>query len=185
MSSEEAVEYWCGKLKSFSPLLLRASDRERQITYKTQLGIVLDELQSASKNSRSSLLAVSQAALSNVLYRIFKVDDICFGNVFSGRTMPLDGIDRLVFPTFNTVPVRINLSQYTSNADVIESLHTSSIESQNHILVPLRMIQSALGYSETRLFEVLLLVQHDSYTIRKDIWNIESDRGTMRVSFIS
>jgi hypothetical protein len=123
-----------------------------------------------------------QASLAKSLAYLFQNNDVCFGNVVSGRTFSVDGLDRLVFPTFNTVPVRIDLTRKRSNLELVTALQGLSTASQDFQLVPLRLIQSHLGFGRSGLFSALLLLQRGQYELDSKIWELKEDVGNMDVS---
>ncbi|KAF2673972.1 hypothetical protein BT63DRAFT_172487 [Microthyrium microscopicum] len=176
--SQKNLQYWAKKLDSFSPTLFRAETRK---PYKSTTANIIDLslFNRKSYDISASLLSASQATLANVVGSVFGKDDICFGTIVSGRIYPLDGLERLVFPTFNTIPVRVDISEYSEALSLIQDLQNLSIESQEYQLTPLRAIQSHLGFSQAGLFNILLLVQHESYILDETVWTLQSDVGNM------
>ncbi|OJJ94691.1 hypothetical protein ASPACDRAFT_37457 [Aspergillus aculeatus ATCC 16872] len=57
---------------------------------------------------------ILKAAWSLLLARYTTSDDVLFGHVLSGRTIPLPGVAEMMGPTIATVPVRVQLSRAES-----------------------------------------------------------------------
>ncbi|KAH8200625.1 hypothetical protein TruAng_005222 [Truncatella angustata] len=88
----------------------------------------LSSLQAKLRTNGFSLLSLCQAAWFETLATVMQCPDICFGNVFSGRSVPLGDIDNLVAPCFNTVPLQI---------DQLVSLKTTDRKSSQGHIIPL------------------------------------------------
>lgn len=52
-----------------------------------------------------------QAAWAIVLGRLSKKDDLVFGQLVSGRSLPIDDIDKIMGPCVNILPVRVKLQK--------------------------------------------------------------------------
>jgi amino acid adenylation domain-containing protein len=60
-----------------------------------------------SNKSPHTLSTLAEAAWGVLLGRYFDSEDVCFGIVRSGRTVPVPGIDTLIGPTLATIPRRL------------------------------------------------------------------------------
>jgi hypothetical protein len=180
--NEIATTFWVIKLQSLKPILLRARIGASHGIWKHYLDLPLSVMEAACQTSSTSLLSLVQAALAKSLAYLLQSNDVCFGNVVSGRTFPVDGLDRLVFPTFNTIPVRANLTRTRSNIELLTTLQEWNAASQDFQLVPLRLIQGHLGFGRSGLFSALLLLQPGLYELDPEIWELKADVGNMDVS---
>lgn len=136
-----------------------------------------------SKHS-TTMLSLAQAMWMKTLSTAQSYFDVCCGNVVSGRSVPVDGIESLVAPCFNTIPVRVDLSKYRSNLNLIKALQRVNIDSLPYQLTPLRRIQAQAGTNGTRLFDSLVLLQQDTTDLDPAIWSLEGDSGVMDVSVV-
>jgi len=116
---------------------------------------------------------------------MFDTSDVCFGNIYSGRTLPLENLRKLIAPTFNTLPVRIDLSRCRTNSALLNYLQNFNNDALDFQLVPLRAIQNRLHMGGTGLFSTLFLLQHSPYELDTQIWTLERDMGNMNVGLIS
>jgi amino acid adenylation domain-containing protein len=173
----------CYKPKLTSNVVSRlAKTRTRELAY--ELDLTLSEATVRTRELGVSLLALVQAGWAMTLGRIFKTEDVCFGNVFNGRSLPIEGISELVAPCFNTVPIRMDLSRSQRNLDVMKAFYSINMELMNYQFTPLRRIQSMISDVGNRaLFDTLLLLQQPSRSLDHSLWTLERDDGEMDVKF--
>lgn len=131
-----------------------------------------------------SLLSVIQAAWAKILHFYLGEDDICFGNVVSGRALPEKDLERLVAPCFNTLPVRLNFDFSNSNIDMVRQLHRFNIDSSGFQLTPLRRIQNHLLKEGGHLFDSIVILQQPSIPLNGSIWELQEDKGSMDVPVV-
>jgi amino acid adenylation domain-containing protein len=184
MRSNHALDFWCSKLDGFQPLFLTPPVSRRQISTTYTLAHSFSDIEAAARSLHVSLMILLQAAWTKVLHSMFDKDDVCFGNIFSGRTLPLENIHKLIAPTFNTLPVRIDVSRCRTNSALLSSLQNFNNDALDFQLVPLRAIQNRLRMGGTGIFPTLFLLQHSSYELDSQIWTLERDMGNMNVSLI-
>ncbi|KAG9255576.1 nonribosomal siderophore peptide synthetase [Emericellopsis atlantica] len=139
----------------------------------------LETLNHRLKGLGVSMLAACQAAWAVTLSISYKSTDICFGNVNSGRTADVDSIERLVAPTFNTIPLRVDLSTASHGHSLLEYFHRLSLNVFPYQFTPLRLVQKISGCQGVGLFETLLLLQQPLHPMDDRVWILEEDKGTM------
>ncbi|PNS17152.1 Nonribosomal peptide synthetase 2 [Sphaceloma murrayae] len=137
-----------------------------------------DQMHSFQKKYSVSMLALVQAAWSQVLSVLQDTSDLCFGNVVSGRTVPVEGVERLVAPCFNTLPVRASMNDLKDNLELVQHLHRLNVDSLAYQLTPLRRTQQRLQ-SGLRLFDSLVLLQQDEQHLDPSIWTFNGEKGDM------
>ncbi len=165
---------------------LESDRKSRKSAIVTQdISVLLGVVHNTIQEAGISLLSVCQASFAALLSIIVGEEDICFGNVMSGRSVTIDRIDGLVAPCFNTVPVRTRLSELSRSIDSAKSFLSLNANIPEHQFTPTRHIQSLLhriNSISARLFDTLLIVQQPSRPLNESIWNIEKDDGFMDVS---
>ena len=122
--------------------------------------ILTSELETAARSLFSSSQTIFQAAYALILSSYLGTPDICFGTVFSGRTMPVVGIEDIVGPCISTLPIRVDVSTSATLMDLVQDLNSINRKHLDHSMVPLRDIKLA-GNIEPRqpLFDTLLIWQ--------------------------
>ncbi|KAK6003449.1 hypothetical protein QM012_009220 [Aureobasidium pullulans] len=182
-SAEQADEFFGDQLQGFIPKPFNNSaasgSREGFDMVTNSLDCSHDEVERFLAKHSTTMLSLVQAMWAKTLSASQCYPDICFGNVVSGRSVPVDGIESLVAPCFNTIPTRADLSQHRSNLSLIKALQKGNIESLPYQLTPLRHIQAQAGTNGQRLFDSLVLLQQTSTDLDGDIWTRESETGVM------
>ncbi|KAF7682086.1 nonribosomal peptide synthetase 2 [Alternaria burnsii] len=101
-----------------------------------------------------------QAATAYVLSLYNGTADVTLGNVSSGRTIPVAGVEDIIGPCIATVPFRIDLNNAHSTHDLLHLTQTLNRESLKHSTIPLRDIVRAGNVPPgTQLFDVLFVWQ--------------------------
>ncbi|TAQ91641.1 hypothetical protein B7494_g92 [Chlorociboria aeruginascens] len=139
----------------------------------------LSWIESRAKKHETSLLAIFQTLWATILSSRLQETDICFGNVVSGRTVSVEGIERLVAPCFNTIPARlqdIHKLSYLESFRILQNLNANSFPFQ---FTPLRRIQSKYSANGSRIFDTLFILQQSSRDLDSSIWSISEDNGVM------
>ncbi|KAH8902109.1 non-ribosomal peptide synthetase [Coniochaeta sp. PMI_546] len=190
--SPTSEDFWKEQLLDFKPVELpRSSIPTTAKTSKTHdihtadIHITLRDITERTKNLGCSLLSVCQAAWALVLTIILDVEDVCFGNVVSCRSVDVDGVEKLVAPCFNTVPIRANLADIRQNIDLIKALHALNPQVIQHQFTSLRRIQSLVFPGEVnRVFDTLLILQQPARSLDHKIWSLERDDGEMDIPLV-
>ncbi|KAF1987350.1 nonribosomal peptide synthetase-like protein 2 [Aulographum hederae CBS 113979] len=189
--SDEALNFWRNSVEGFVPKFLPSTSGSEQQLDTQQLAAIqrevlplaLSALESSCKKLSTTLLALAQCAWAKTLAICLGVPDVCFGNVVSGRAVP-DGIERLMAPCFNTVPIRADLESYRSNIELMKALQDFNAESLAHNLTPLRRIQAVAPNGPSKLLDTLLLLQQSSYELDSEIWELKEDSGEMDLPLV-
>ncbi|EEY23903.1 conserved hypothetical protein [Verticillium alfalfae VaMs.102] len=129
--------------------------------------------------------ALGQATWAILLGIVSDQDDVCFGNVMSGRTLPVSGIERLVAPCFNTVPIRIGTIRRMQVTELLTKLHVLNSKLLDHQFTSLRSIQKLVSRPGRSLFDTMLLLQPPKKELDSAIWEVAEDTGGMDVPLLS
>lgn len=183
---ETTEDFWKGYLNKMKPRPLpRLPTTETGRDVLTQpLNVSFSEVDAKLKTLNVSMLALLEASWSSVLRVVLQSDDVCFGNVVSGRSVAVDDIDKLVAPCFNTIPTRINFEEMKRNIDVVRSFQVLNPELLQYQFTPLRRIQSLCSTNGTRLFDTLLLLQQTPRPLDQSLWILERDDGEMDLPLV-
>ncbi|KAF4461096.1 hypothetical protein FALBO_12088 [Fusarium albosuccineum] len=180
-------QFWLQHFQAYRPSVLFAqltTSEMDQSTHTTSLDLPLAELQARIRDLGTTLLSVCQASWAAVLAMAYRRLDVCFGNVVSGRTLNIEGLDRLVAPCFNTIPVRANFSSNWSNLDLVKHLQKLNTELLAYQFTPLRLVQRTVNRTGKHLFDTLLLLQQPLQDIDKNVWMLEGDSGDMDIPLV-
>ncbi|HLO03218.1 MAG TPA: condensation domain-containing protein, partial [Symbiobacteriaceae bacterium] len=99
-------------------------------------------LQSLAQQHGLTLNTVLQAAWGLILSKYSGEDDVLFGAVVSGRSVPLPGVEAMVGPFINTLPVRMTIDPAERLTDWWKRLQAQQFEARQYEFSPLVQVQS-------------------------------------------
>jgi amino acid adenylation domain-containing protein len=179
--SSTAVSFWHEQLKDLRPSMLQSNGHMRAVQ-SYDLDMKLSDLEQSCQELSVSMLSAYQTAWAKTLKSLLGDTDVCFGNVVNGRTLSIDGLDKLVAPTFNTVPIRANMINVKTNIELLKTLQGNNADLLAYQLTPLRSIQSKLGFGGSGIFSTMLLFQQENLELDSSIWTLVEEFGEMNVS---
>lgn len=184
---ESTDKFWKDEFHDFRPARFSRSQASGEAftsnTHTVQLDAPLEELEARTHSLGLSLSSISQAVWANVLSIATGTSDVCFGNVMNGRSVPVEDVDRLVAPCFNTVPLRVDLSEHPQGTTLLKHLHRLNPEVIKYQFTPLRRVQKIVGQPHG-LFDTLLLLQPPKTPLNTEIWELVLDDGGMDVPLV-
>jgi amino acid adenylation domain-containing protein len=188
-SAPAALEFWSSSFRNFDakPFPPRSEpDGDHVANGRTSLPLQVlpTDIDEFVRRHNISATSLFQAAWVKVLTTAQQASDVCFGAVVSGRSVPVAGVDRLVAPCFNTLPVRVSLDDINDNIGLVRSLHKQGLASDPYQLTPLRRIQAQSKTPDVHLFDSLVLVQPPSQDLDTGIWEICEDEGLMNLPLV-
>ncbi|KAL7805335.1 non-ribosomal peptide synthetase, siderophore synthesis, partial [Trichoderma aethiopicum] len=184
---DDTEKFWRDHFRGYEPFSLFAHPSRSQIvqrTHREKLDVSYSEVKARLRSLGVSLLSVSQAAWADALAVCSGTTDVCFGLVMSGRTLDIEGIDRLVAPCFNTIPIRKDVSVASCNIDLAKSFQRLNSNAQRYQFSPLRSIQKLIAKEGRRLFDTLLLLQNPLQDMDAEVWALEEDEGEMDIPIV-
>jgi len=157
--------YWTRLLQGVSLTIL--PNYNGKITHGTSLRRLCKQSQVTprllfqhARDLRVSPQTYFQAATAFMLKRYSGSNDVVFGNVISGRTIPVTGVEDIIGPCIASLPYRINLEDTVLVKDLLHMTQHLNREALQHSALPLREITKAAGVQPgTRLFDVVFVWQ--------------------------
>lgn len=186
----EADSFWNKHLHNFKPKTFSAAflgaitisqENVRSVVTTESSSASLGSLAAYCKKFKISMLSLLQASWAKVLSLFLHTTDVCFGNVVSGRTLPLDGIERIMAPCFNTIPIRLQLGTDMSNLDLIQSAQQLNLDLLPYQFTPLRRVHKLRRSRDLRLFDTLFILQKPQQSLDNHIWSVKKNVGAMDV----
>ncbi|KAK5045137.1 hypothetical protein LTR84_009470 [Exophiala bonariae] len=194
MKSQHPTEqdrFWQTQLQQFSPCrmgdILRPQDKKirRGISAVQHTATMsLENFKDGTRKLSTTSLCVLQTAWSRLLFCVFQRRDVCFGTVLSGRNLPIEGVENIVGPCFNTTPTRVKIKHNQSSSSLCHDLQQINTDVLSFQPSPLRRIQQQNSEDGGPLFDTLLLLQHNEIELDENIWRLESETGDMEFPFI-
>ncbi|GAA4279089.1 non-ribosomal peptide synthetase [Aquimarina mytili] len=188
LDKDASKEYWSTYLENYEHL---ASLPKRDVDFnalksydlRSNKHLVSKEktnvLQKISKNNAVTLSTIFQTIWGVVLAKYNNVDDVVFGNVVSGRTSEIAGIENIVGLFINTLPVRVRYDEEDTLETLLKKTQASAFESEPHHYHSLLDIQenSELGNG---LFDHILVFEN--YPISENIKGVEDKKNGFSVT---
>jgi aryl carrier-like protein len=189
-NTEISDQYWDRYLSGISPSLLSAPapakgttpDQSASLQIQVTLNGSFTSFKDQCKNLSVTPLNVFHASWARLLSFYAGSSDICFGNVFSCRTIPLEGADQIVGPCFNTLPMRVKFTSTSTNVDMMKICQKHNSDILPHQLTPLRHIQKRTLpplHGGSMLFDTLVILQTRGTDLDRQYWELLSDEGNM------
>ncbi|CAH0051235.1 unnamed protein product [Clonostachys solani] len=179
--------FWLSQLRDFQSIsLFRRSKGKKavQAAASTSLNVPLRDIHEHVQSLGVSFLSLCEAAWANTIAIASSSTDVCFGNVVSGRTVDIEGIEKLIAPCFNTIPIRKDLSAEPHGINLVKDFYELNSEILSYQFTPLRQIQKTTGRSGRALFDTLLIVQQPLHAMDDSVWILEGDNSDMDIPLV-
>lgn len=94
----------------------------------------------AFRNYGITAATVIKAAWALVLAEMAATPDVVYGHMVSGRNLPLDGVESVMGPCLNIVPVRVNLNTMGTILDLLQTIQQQQTGTIPHESMGFRQI---------------------------------------------
>ncbi|KAI0405144.1 putative non-ribosomal peptide synthetase [Xylaria palmicola] len=184
---QQQDEFWRALFFGFHPKPLRCTPcskdtMPRSVFTKTP-ATSLKHIESQLRDIGVSMLALIQTAWAITLSIINQNSDVSFGSIVNGRSIALDGVENLVAPCFNTLPVRLDLSRSIFFIEVLKSFQSLNAEIMLYQFTSLRHIQKQTD-AQTHLFDTLVILQPPTAPLDDTIWSLVHEDGLMDIPIV-
>jgi non-ribosomal peptide synthase protein (TIGR01720 family) len=165
----DSEAFWRRTLAGFrepTHLPLGAPDPETGGDRYVPLTMTLSEeatsgLASTARALRVTVPVLVQGAWALLVSRRSGDEDVCYGAAFAGRPADLYGVEGIVGPFVNNLPVRVALDPVVPLGQFLRGLHARLLELSTHQFMPMVDIQAASEVPwRHRLFESLVVFQN-------------------------
>ncbi|KAF4993043.1 hypothetical protein FDECE_13529 [Fusarium decemcellulare] len=161
----------CEHFPPVSPSIVDQPEAEAVVRYKIQY----TQGENQALNDDITTSALVRAAWALVLSQATSSPDVVFGQIMSGRNVPVPGINEMTGPTIATVPIRINLASHSTSStrDFLAAVQQQMADMMPHEQAGLhRIAKLSPSARHACNFQSLLLVQPEG------ISNAKTDLGT-------
>ncbi|TQV68007.1 amino acid adenylation domain-containing protein [Exilibacterium tricleocarpae] len=111
-------------------------DRSKKIRSHVS-GRIGEALDAIVRSERITLNVLMQGVWAIVLGSYSRENDVVFGKVVSGRPSDLEGVESMVGPFINTVPLRVHIDPLANLLSWLRALHASQIDQIQYQSTPL------------------------------------------------
>lgn len=153
-------QFWKDLLRyhRFQPMP-RLTDTPTSISSVVHESFKIDALEDRRKKLNVTHQTLLQAAWLYTLRQYF-VDPPTIGVILSGRSLAIDGIDFVVGPLFNTLPLRVDFTREMSWASLVRKIQEQNNSLLAFVHTPLRDIQKLCANGQP-LFDILFTFDRD------------------------
>jgi hypothetical protein len=155
-----AQRFWKAALSSTSPKpfpQLNPTPSLSDISITSTIYTPLTSIEALSKKLNCTPQAIFQTAWASTL-STYLGSNVTFGIVVSGRSLPVDDIESVIGPTFNTIPYGVD-AEKDSWKELVEHAMRFNSEVVGYQHTPLRLVKKWVGKGE--LFDTLFVYQKD------------------------
>lgn len=113
------------------------------------------------KRQKHTFATVLKAAWALTLAKHTKQNDIVFGHLVSGRTLPIPGVEDMVGPCVNIVPVRIRVYSGMTTENLLEAIQDRYLASMHHETLGFnRIVEACTAWPRSTRYSSIL--QHQN-----------------------
>jgi len=170
-SEGEAQKFWNKYLSDFNPQPLRIGHRPAFVPVSGHVSsleetatLEADITQALQNTARENLITLNtllQGSWALVLAHHQATIDPVFGAAYSGRPPELSGIEGMVGPCVNNLPVRARIAANTPVAKWLQQLQREQFDASQHQYNSIEQIQAWSGIAwRHRLFDSLIVFQN-------------------------
>ena len=176
--SSHHLEFWQEHLREFEPTLLpsmkgKRMPRKLQSSPWRNLQFDFSQLKSESSQIGCNVPVLFQAAFAYLTGCYTGSTDVGLGVVFSGRHLPIFGIQAIFGPCLATLPLRINYSTTRSCLDLLRLVQSQNRQLQKHSLTRLADVKRMAEHRQSEsLFDILFVWQETSLDFQLDFQDV-------------
>ncbi|KAL8708164.1 MAG: hypothetical protein Q9220_006925 [cf. Caloplaca sp. 1 TL-2023] len=146
---EASKDFWRHYLRQYKPVAIKPQnqtsdgnpDSHAPSNPNRLLTVPLASLEEYAASIGGTLTTTIQSVFGIILAQKLETQDIVFGAVLSGRTVPIEDAQSIVAPCLTTIPQRVNLSVGSpSLTDILQTAQEGFVESLEYQHTSLRHI---------------------------------------------
>ncbi|KAI0527995.1 hypothetical protein F5B22DRAFT_653082 [Xylaria bambusicola] len=127
-----------------------------------------------------TLASVVSAAWAIILARLTGTRDIIYGSLVSGRDVSMPGIENVVGPCLDIVPVRAQLSSHQTSFSLLRSIQEQNLAAQSHSLGLDEIIKHSVDWPVNSDFDTT--VQHQNTSDESAEFKLDGE--TLKMSWL-
>jgi amino acid adenylation domain-containing protein/non-ribosomal peptide synthase protein (TIGR01720 family) len=169
--SQDDLQYWTSLLQDAEPCLLPPKDPTHDTKEQATIKKVSTQIDDIGKLHQFrdkygiSIASIFQLSWALVLAMQTGSRNVSFGNLSSGRDVPITGVQELVGPMINMLVCHLDLNWGARVSEVARKLQSRSTEAFEHQRTSLAAIQHGLGLSRNQpLFNSTLSYKRQAST---------------------
>ncbi|KAK1142340.1 Nonribosomal Peptide Synthase (NRPS) [Aspergillus melleus] len=167
-SEQKASRYWQSIAEGYLPVkrillapppIALSSKVATQAEVHESLGVSVSALEAAAENFGVTSSTIMYAAWALLLSRYCESDKVALGAVVAQRALPVDGIENIVGPLINTLPLCVDTDK-SSIGDLLTAVLQTLRDLLDVQYSTYSLIHQATGIKGSDLFETVLAIQY-------------------------
>lgn len=126
-----------------------------------KLSVRMSQMIDAAKERGVTTAALVYSAWAILLSRYCDSKAVVLGAVLSGRSLPLDGVEKIIGPLVNTLPLPAAVDPDMAVTEFLQQTFLSLCRLLDFQWTPNSLIQEATGFRGTEYYDTLLAIQYD------------------------
>lgn len=161
-SSNEGKTYWKGLLEGsiMTDVVPKQTPRYENPNHSTTT--LTQTIRLPTLTSRNITAAtILKAAWSLTLAQLSGSSDIVFGNLISGRNVAVEGVESIVGPCVNIIPIRLTLSPKWTSLELLRKIQSQQVAGMPYESLGFRdIVQNCTSWPEWTYFSTI--IQHQN-----------------------
>ncbi|KAG6362569.1 hypothetical protein INS49_007661 [Diaporthe citri] len=126
-----------------------------------RMSVPMSQLIDAAKERGVTTAAIVYSAWAILLSRYCDSQAVVLGAVLSGRSLALDGVEEIVGPLVNTLPMPAAVDTGMAMTEFLQQTFQTLCRVLDFQWTPNSLIQEATGFRGTEYYDTLLAIQYD------------------------
>ena len=180
-ANRDHYKYWKGLLRGSTMTNIVQREQPKYDTSDNAPTILKKMIKlPALKSHNVTPATVLKAAWALTLAQLSGSSDVVFGNLISGRNAAVDGVEDIVGPCVNIIPIRVRLDSKSTALDVLRKIQGQQVDSMSYESLGFReIIQHCTNWPEWSYFSSI--VQHQNISQEMPL---RLDRTQYKVGFL-
>lgn len=132
-----------------------------QAEHRRRMSVPMSQLIDAAKERGVTTASIVYSAWAILLSRYCDSKAVVLGAVLSGRSLPLDGVEKIVGPLVNTLPMPAETDPSLAVTEFLQQTFQTLCRVLDFQWTPNSLIQEATGFRGTEYYDTLLAIQYD------------------------
>ncbi|KAK4866498.1 hypothetical protein LT330_008430 [Penicillium expansum] len=168
ISRQGGMQFWkeaMSKVAEATPLTLPKPVRNTADRQLGEAGITIDlgipSFKQISRINGVTSATVIYTAWALLLRSYTAQEQVVFGTVFSGRHLPLPGIEGIVGPVINSCPLPVCLTGLSTKASLLKYVQGLELQASSHQWSATEALQEITQGTHSKLFQTMLFLEYD------------------------
>lgn len=168
LSRSEGLQFWreaMSKVTEATPLILpnlpATTDEAQFGETGVMINLPIGKIEQICRNMGVLSASVIYTAWALLLRSYTAQEHVIFGTVFSGRHLPLQGIESVVGPLINSCPLPICMTDLLRKSDLLRHVQDLVLQIMSHQWYATEALQETTQGTQSQAFQTMLFLEYD------------------------